>query len=233
MDSLPRTLFLSDRFVKTPKESVCGCSEFQKGQKVAIVGPNGAGKSTLLSLVARLFDPDEGRIYLEGKNLLEYRFTSLRRSIGMVSPELPLLRGSIKRNLLYRFPKALPEEFEPIWKLCGVDEIIAELPEGLNTRIAERGQGLSTGQRQKISLARALLGNPPLLLLDEADANLDVQAAELLDRVLASYSGTVIIVTHRPERLSKVDLIWSLDQGSLVSVVTPEQPQIASTIYKI
>lgn len=197
-------------------------ASIDQGQKVAIVGPNGAGKSTLLALAARLFDPDEGSIYLDGKNLVEYPLNSLRRSIGMVSPELPLLRGTIRRNLLYRWPKASPEEIEAVWELCGIDKIRSELPDGLNTRIAERGQGLSTGQRQRIALARALLGNPPLLLLDEADANLDIQSAKFLDKVLNSYSGTVIIVTHRPERLLTVDVIWYLDNGHLLSVTTPE-----------
>lgn len=187
------------------------------GQAIAIVGSNGVGKSTLLSLVARLIDPDGGTIYLDGQDISQYNLKSLRASIGMASPDLPLLRGSVGRNLRYRSPKADEREIARVWQLCGIDELLAELPRGEKTKIAEAGKGLSAGQRQRISLARAILGNPKLLLLDEIDANLDPQATAIVDRVLESYQGTVLIITHRPERLALVDAIWHLENGKICS----------------
>ena len=188
----------------------------EPGQVVALVGSNGAGKSTLLALAARLIDPDQGAIRLDGQDLATHSLASIRHAIGMASPDLPLLRGSIRKNLRYRCRDASPEEIQRVWQLCEIDQLLAELPDGEKTRISERGGGLSTGQRQRISLARAMLGNPPILLLDEVDANLDAQASAVVDRVLAEHRGTVLLITHRVERLAAVDAIWHLEDGHLV-----------------
>ncbi|MBW4562287.1 MAG: ABC transporter ATP-binding protein/permease [Mojavia pulchra JT2-VF2] len=186
------------------------------GEIVAIVGPNGAGKSTLLSLAARLIDPNRGVIRLDGQDLAKYSLKSVRRAIGMAALDLPLLRGTVGKNLRYRWRDAPIEEITRVWQLCGIDEMLAELPEGEKTRISEGGKGLSAGQRQRIALARAILGNPPVLLLDEVDANLDAQAVSVVDRVLAEYQGTVLLITHRKERLAAADAIWYLEAGRLV-----------------
>jgi ABC-type multidrug transport system fused ATPase/permease subunit len=190
--------------------------EAKPGQVVALVGPNGAGKSTLLGLAARLFDPDGGTICLDGQNLANYSLSSVRQAIAMAAPDLPLLRGSIKQNLLYRCPNASHEEIRRVWQLCGIDELLAELPQGEDTEISEGGKGLSSGQRQRIALARAILGHPGVLLLDEIDANLDVKSSAIVDRVINNYSGTVLLITHRPERLANVDIIWYLENGRLL-----------------
>jgi ATP-binding cassette subfamily B protein len=190
----------------------------ETGMRVALVGPNGAGKSTLLALASRLIDPDEGRVMLDGQDLALHSLSSVRRRISMDSPDLPLLRGSVAHNLLYRRPDAPKEELGRVQSLCGVDKLLAELPEGERTRILEGGKNLSLGQRQRISLARALLGNPSVLLLDEADANLDEEAGRVLDVVLEEFRGTVIMVSHRPERIAKADVIWRLEEGRLVGV---------------
>ena len=139
----------------------------EPGQTIALVGSNGAGKSTLLSLAARLIDPEGGSIYIDGQDISAYSLASLRRNIGMASPDLPLLRGSVGRNLRYRYPKADEEEITRVWQLCEIDQLLGELPQGEKTKIAEGGKGLSTGQRQRITLARAILGKPKILLLDE------------------------------------------------------------------
>ena len=148
----------------------------ETGQRIGLVGPNGAGKSTLLALVARQFDPDEGRILIDGQDIAKCRLRSVLTNIGMAGPDLPLLRGSVERNLKYRLPQASKRQLEDIYTLCGIDELIASLPQGLRTRITEGGKNLSAGQCARISLARALLGAPSILLLDEADANLDPSA---------------------------------------------------------
>ncbi|QFS48730.1 ABC transporter ATP-binding protein [Nostoc sphaeroides] len=194
----------------------------QSGQVVAVVGPNGAGKSTLLSLAARLIDPDEGAIRLDGQDLADHSIESIRRAIGMAGLDLPLLRGSVDKNLRYRWRDAPIEEITRVRQMCGIDEVLAELPEGEKTRISEGGIGLSAGQRQRIALARAILGNPPLLLLDEVDANLDSQATAVVDRVLTQHQGTVLLITHRKERLSTADVIWYLENGRLMETGSPE-----------
>ncbi len=193
------------------------------GQVVALVGPNGAGKSTLLSLAARLIDPERGVIRLDGQNLATHSLASVRRAIGMATPDLPLLRGTVEKNLLYRWPDASEEEIRRVWELCGIDEVLAELPEGEQTRVSEGGVGLSAGQRQRIALARAILGNPPVLLLDEIDANLDAKATAVVDRVLANYPGTILLITHRFERLAAADEIWYLENGQLQEVGSAQE----------
>lgn len=194
----------------------------EAGQVVALVGSNGAGKSTLLSVAARLIDPQHGSIRLDGQDLATHSLASIRRAIGMAGPDLPLLRGSVAKNLRYRYRDAPKEEMTRVWELCGIEQVLAELPDGEKTRIAEGGVGLSAGQRQRIALARAILGNPPLLLLDEVDANLDVQATAVVERVLAEHQGTVILITHRVERLATVDVIWYLEDGRLVEAGSPK-----------
>ena len=193
----------------------------EPGKLIAVTGPNGAGKSTLISLTARLIDPDEGRILLDGKDLAEHSLSSVRRAISMVSPDLPLLRGTIKKNLLYRWPKAPAEEINRVKALCGIDEVLAELPKGDQTRVSEEGGNLSLGQRQRIALARALLGNPSVLLLDEADVHLDLEAGIALKRILDEYTGTVLWVTHSPDSVAIADVVWRIENGRLVEVSGP------------
>ncbi len=193
----------------------------EAGQVVAVVGPNGAGKTTLLSLTARLIDPDRGRILYDDQDLLKFDATEARRILGLVGPDLPLLRGSVRRNLLYRWPDAPPEEIERVVALCELDAMIDALPEGMDTRIAEGGMGLSAGQRQRLALARSLVGAPPVLLLDEADANLDPLTAQVVDRVLEQHTGIVLMVTHRRERIETADVVWHLRDGRLVEVGSP------------
>jgi len=198
-----------------------GCA--RGGQVVALVGPNGAGKSTLLSLAARLMDPIQGTIHLDGQDISQVEPASLRRAVGVMTPDLPLLRGSIARNLSYRWPAASEQALTHARALCGIDEILAELPRGINTRVTEDGANLSLGQRQRIGLARAILGNPRLLLLDEVDANLDHGAALALRRVLSEYPGTVLLVTHRLDWVRLADQVWHIEQGQLVEAGSPDQ----------
>jgi len=193
----------------------------EPGKLIALTGPNGAGKSTLISLAARLIDPDEGRILLDGQDLAKHSLSSVRRAISMVSPDLPLLRGTIRKNLLYRWPKAPAEEINRINTLCGIDEVLTELPDGDQTRVTEGGGNLSLGQRQRIALARALLGNPSVLLLDEADVHLDLEAGRALGRILNEYTGTILWVTHNRDHLTDADFIWHIEAGRLVDVSAP------------
>jgi ABC-type multidrug transport system fused ATPase/permease subunit len=185
------------------------------------MGPNGAGKSTLLALVGRMLNPQEGQILIDGQNIAEVSLTSLRRTVGMVSADLPLMRGTLEKNLRYRWPDAPQEEIHRVTVLCGVDEIITALPRGIKTRIQEDGRNLSLGQRQRIKLARALVGNPKILLLDEFDANLDPCMNTLMRHVMSVYEGTVLMVTHRLETAANADVIWHIADGRLLEIGCP------------
>ncbi len=195
----------------------------EPGTVVALVGPNGSGKSTLLMLAARLIDPHTGKVLLDGQDLAAHSLDSVHHAIGMAGPDLPLLRGTIDRNLRYRWRKAPKKEVARVRALCGIDEMLANFPEGEKTRVAEGGLSLSLGQRQRIALARALLGNPGLLLLDEADANFDKQAGKVVDRILKEYPGTVLMVTHQMDHIMAADVVWYLESGRLLEVGPPAQ----------
>ncbi|MDQ3946633.1 MAG: ABC transporter ATP-binding protein/permease [Actinomycetota bacterium] len=198
-------------------------STAEAGTVVAIVGRNGAGKSTLLAAAARLVEPTRGTVSLDGVDLRSLETSSLRATLGVMGPDLPLLRGSVERNLRYRCPDAPPEELARVAELCALDEFLAELPDGMATRLAEGGRGLSDGQRQAIALARALVGSPAVLLLDEADMNLDARAAAVVDRVIDQHQGTVLLATHRLERVRRANAVWCLEGGRLVEVGRPEE----------
>ena len=195
----------------------------EPGQVIGITGPNGAGKSTLLMLAARLIDPDEGKVLIDNQDLAAHSVSSVRRAIGMVSPDLPLLRGKIEKNLRYRCPDAPRHEIQRIKTLCEIDKILAALPAGSQTRLIEGGLNLSLGQRRRVEIARALLGNPNILLLDEADAHLDHSARDLLDRILSDFHGTVLEISHNPRRLVHADVVWKMENGQLIDAGPPEK----------
>ncbi len=190
-------------------------AEVPGGSRVALTGANGAGKSTLLHVLARLIDINSGAVYIDGQNIEECNLASVRSALGIVSPDLPLLRGSLRYNLRYRWPDAPEHEVVKICDLCGVTELIEHLPGGEKYRINEGGQNLSLGQRHRLSFARALLGNPRLLIVDEVDANLDVEAGEVFDQVLDQFSGTVFMVTRSEHRLQRADYFWHIEDGTL------------------
>ncbi len=186
------------------------------GQRVALLGANGSGKSTLLYVIARLVDPDAGRVLVDGQDLAECNLASVRRAISLVSPDLPLLRGTVGDNLRYRWPDAPEEEVERVRRICALDDLLGKLPRGERFRIQEGGGNLSLGQRHRLTMARALLGNPAILLLDEFDANLDEATRAVLDGVLDDYTGTVVMVTRDQARIGRADCTWRLEGGRMV-----------------
>jgi len=200
------------------------------GARLAIIGGNGAGKSTLLQIIARLVDPSKGKILIDGQDIGQCNLASVREAFGIVSPDLPLLKGSVRKNLLYRKPDAPPEEIERVRKLCKIDALLDKLPNGESFRIKEGGRNLSLGQRHKICIARALLGQPAILIVDEIDANLDRQTAHDLEDVIRDFSGTVLMVSRSAKRLALADIYWQLTGGKLVAVKTNEQHPIAETL---
>jgi ABC-type multidrug transport system fused ATPase/permease subunit len=192
----------------------------QAGRVIHVRGPNGVGKSTLLQLAARLIEPAGGRILLGGDDLSGIRLEDCRRAIGLVSADAPLLRGSLRFNLRYRCPDAPQEEVDRVAALCRVDEIIRRLPDGEKARIAERGRNLSLGDRHRLMLARALMGQPHVLLLDEADANLDERTVAAVGEVLKTYPGVVLMVTRNPGWAQLAGETWRLRRDGSVLVRT-------------
>ena len=149
------------------------CLRAEPRECIAITGGVGAGKSTLLGLVARLIEPDSGQVLVDDRDLATVTPSSTFRYLGMVSPDLPLMRGTVRRNLTYRAPNASTDEIERVVEASGMSAVLAELPDGLDTWVTEGGRNLSSSQRQHIAFARALVGNPPILLLDEPTSSLD------------------------------------------------------------
>ena len=188
------------------------------GTRLAIIGDNGAGKSTLLQLIARLVDPSKGKILIDGQNIGQCNLASVREAIGIVSPDLPLLKGSVRKNLRYRQPEAPEEEIERVKKLCKIETLLKQLPHGEDFRVQEGGENLSLGQRHKLAIARALLGQPSILIVDEIDANLDRQAARVLQKVIREFPGTVLMVSRSPKTLALADIYWRLEKGKLVAI---------------
>jgi ABC-type multidrug transport system fused ATPase/permease subunit len=194
----------------------------EPGQVVALVGANGAGKSTLIALAARLVDPDRGRVLLDGQDLRSRNLASVRAAIGITGPDLPLLSGTLERNLLYRQPRAGEQEIARVTALCGLRELVDELPGGWHAQVGEGGTRLSAGQRARLTLARAVLGNPSVLMLDEAETHLDRAAAEMVNRVLADHPGTALVATHRREIVERADVVWCLHEGRVVEAGPPD-----------
>ncbi len=199
-------------------------AEAKPGAIIALVGPSGAGKSTLLMSAAGLLRPDKGRVWLDGQDLDTCDPDSFHRVIGFAAADLPLLRGTIESNLRLRCPQATEEELADVIATCDLEAKLRALPQGLKTPITEGGRNLSAGIRQRLCLARALIGNPSLLLLDDIDAEFDPRAHHVLDRILDRHQGTVLLVTHNAARLEQVDVIWHLEDGQLREVGASEKP---------
>jgi ABC-type multidrug transport system fused ATPase/permease subunit len=195
----------------------------QPGQLVAVVGPSGAGKSTLLALIARQVNPTSGEVVIDGQPLAATTPKSTFRKIGVVSPDLPLMRGTVRRNLTYSRPDVDATEICRVIYASGLDRLLADLPSGLTTWVVEGGRNLSVGQRHGIALGRALLGNPPILLLDEPTANLDPAVKEDFRRMIARHQGTVLLATKDPAEIALADHVWVLDRGRVVEALSGEE----------
>jgi ATP-binding cassette subfamily C protein CydC len=189
----------------------------RQGQTLALVGPSGAGKSTLANLLLGFWDYQHGQIRLAGHELCDYSPEQLREMIGVVSQNTHLFNTTIRENLLIARPGASQAEIEQACRQAQLHDFIVSLPQGYNTKVGEQGLGLSGGERQRLALARALLKDAPILILDEATSNLDTETErEVLNTIFNSIEGrTTIIITHRLVGLEKADEILVLEQGEI------------------
>lgn len=195
------------------------------GQKVAIVGRMGSGKSTMSRLIAGLIEPSEGAILIDGVDLRQIDKSDVRRNLGVMLQDTWLFSGSIKENLQMGFYEYDDAHLLNISKISGVDDFVASHPEGYDMELRERGEGLSGGQRQSINLARALLHNPNLLVLDEPTSSMDTATEKSVIGRLKDWAGnrTLVMVTHRNTLLELTDRVLVIDQGAIVTDTTPEQ----------
>jgi len=192
--------------------------EMAPGERLALVGPSGAGKSTIASLVARLYDPDAGRILLDGVPLSELDPHWLRQNIGTVAQEPILFSTTVADNIRYGRVSATPAEIEEAAKAANAHEFVSRFPQGYATMVGERGIQLSGGQKQRVAIARAVLKNPRILVLDEATSALDAESEHLvkeaLDRLMRG--RTTLIIAHRLSTVRDADRVLVLEGGKVV-----------------
>jgi ATP-binding cassette subfamily B protein len=185
---------------------------------VAFVGPTGAGKSTLAKLVTRFYDPTDGRVLIDGHDLRQVTMRSLRSQLGVVPQEPFLFAGTIGDNIAFARPDAPDDQVREAVGRVGLTELVEHMPEGLDTIVHERGQTLSSGERQLIALARAFLAHPRVLVLDEATSNLDLQSETKIETALDALleNRTAILIAHRLSTARRADRIVVVDDGRIV-----------------
>lgn len=199
--------------------------EVKAGEIVAIVGPTGAGKTTLANLILRLYDPQKGRILIDGHDLREYTLRSLRRATALVPQEPVLFNDTVLENIRAGFPEASREQVETIIKSLGLEKLIESLPKGYDTIVSPGGENLSVGQRQLISFARAMLKNPKILILDEATSSLDSKTESMIQEAMVKLlkGRTCIIIAHRLATVKLANRIIVLDKGRIIEEGSHEQ----------
>lgn len=205
----------------------------EPGQMIALVGPTGAGKSTLVHLLPAFYEPTAGRILIDGQDIQDIRLDSLRAHISIVSQEPFLFNGTVRENILYGRLDASEAELLAAAQAANCHEFIVRLPEGYDTHVGERGVKLSVGEKQRISIARALLKNAPILILDEATASVDTATERLIQEALERLMAgrTSFVIAHRLSTVRRADLILVLRQGEIVERGTHEELLAAEGLY--
>jgi len=195
------------------------------GAKVGIVGSSGAGKSTILKLLFRFYDPKHGRILIDGQDISTVKQNSLRQSLGLVPQDVALFNDSLRFNITYARPQATEEEIAKALEKAHLTEFIASLPDGLNTKVGERGLKLSGGEKQRVGIARAILKDPKILILDEATSSLDSSTEREVQSALkdAAKGRTSLEIAHRLSTIQDADLILVIEDGTIIEQGTHEQ----------
>jgi subfamily B ATP-binding cassette protein MsbA len=203
------------------KEVLHGVSlTLRRGEVIALVGPSGAGKSTLVNLLPRFFDVTGGAILLDGKDVRDLTLASLRKQIGKVTQETVLFNDTVRNNIAYGRPDVAMAKIEDAAKAALAHDFILRLPQGYNTMIGERGTRLSGGERQRLAIARALLKNAPILILDEATSSLDTESEAAVQAALANLmeGRTVLVIAHRLSTVRRADRIAVMEDGRITQM---------------
>lgn len=205
-----------------------------EGALAAIVGPSGAGKTTLIDLLLRFYDPQQGFITIGGRDLRDLKLDSLRRHLVLAGQDTVLFNATIEENIRYAAPEASREKIVAAAKAADIHSFIMSLPKGYDTVVGERGEKLSRGQRQRLAIARALLRDPKILILDEATASLDGLTESGVRKALASLmeGRTTLVITHRLQSVREADLLLVIDGGKLVQVGTHEALMASEDLYR-
>jgi len=206
----------------------------QHGETVAIVGRNGCGKSTLMSLLSRFYDPDYGTIHIDGMNIRNVRLKSLRKQLGYVTQHTVLFDDTIKANIAYGTYGVTDEQIEVAARKAHAHEFISRLSKGYETRVGEMGNNLSGGQRQRIALARAILRDPAILILDEATSAADAESEQVIHDALEHFTKgrTTFLITHRASSLKIADRIIVMHDGCIEATGTHETLLRTSEAYQ-
>jgi subfamily B ATP-binding cassette protein MsbA len=205
----------------------------KKGQRIGVCGPTGSGKTTIISLIARFYDPVIGTVLIDGTDIKDYNLDDLRRQIGFVLQDTALFYGSIRDNIAYGRPEATEQEIIQAAKLANADEFISNMPHGYDTLVGERGVTLSGGQKQRLGIARAVVRNSPILILDEPTASLDTESEKTVMEALENLMAgrTVITIAHRLSTIRDADKIIVLNHGFLAEEGTHEELMDGGGIY--
>lgn len=210
------------------------CFEAQPNQVIALLGPTGSGKTTVVNLIPRFYDPSAGRITIDGIDIRKVTVNSLRAQIGMVLQESTLFAASVRENIAFGRPDATQEQIEQAARAAQAHEFIIHMPQGYDTEVGERGITLSGGQKQRMAIARALLTDPRILILDDATSSVDTQTEHLIQLALerVMQNRTTFVIAHRMSTVQRADLILVLDKGRVVAHGKHEELMQSSPLYQ-